>query len=86
MEKANLLENSVFYINQTYKPYKNNKVYYCNYYILGQINQCQNPPEDLNNYVCKPDEIKIFRRKYDTVTGNFFGLLETLSYLTVQGD
>ena len=86
MEKANLLENSVFYINQTYKSYKDNKVYYCNYYILGQINQYQNPPKDLNNYVCKPDEINIFRRKYDTVTGDFLGLFETLDYLTVQGD
>ena len=53
---------------------------------MGQINQCQNPLEDLNNYVCKPDKIKIFRSKYDTVTGEFLGLFETLGYLTVRGD
>ena len=49
-EKANLPENSILYINQTYQSYKDNKkLFYADYYLLGQINQCLNPPEDLKN-------------------------------------
>ena len=50
IEKANLPENSILYINQTYQSYKDNKkLFYADYYLLGQINQCLNPPEDLKD-------------------------------------
>ena len=42
-----------------------------------------NPPEDLKNYECQPSEAKIYRPKYDTVSGEFLGLFQTLGYLTV---
>ena len=61
-------------------------MYYVDYYLLGQVNQCLNPPEDLRNCECQPKEAKIYRPKYDTVTGEFLGLCETLGYLTVPGD
>ena len=87
IEKANLSENTIIYIDQAYQSYKDNKkVYYVDYYFLGQVNQCLNPPEDLQNYECQPNEAKFYRSKYDTVTGEFLGLYETLVYLTDRGD
>ena len=92
-EKDNMPENSIFYINQGYQSYKDNKkVYYADYYIIVQINQCPNPPENLGTYEFKEDEAiyqprrKIYRPRYDTFTGQFLGLIETLGYLTVRGD
>ena len=45
-----------------------------------------NPPEDLKDYVPKDNEAKIVRPKYDVVSGQFLGLVETLGYLTVRGN
>ena len=80
-EKANLPENTIMCINQD-----NKKVYYVDCYLLGQVNQCLNPQEDLKNYECQPNEAKFYRPKYDTFTGEYLGLCETLGYLTVRGD
>ena len=80
-------EMTIFYVNQAYQSYKNNKkVYYCDFFILGQVTPRLNPPEDLKNYELKKNEAVIFRPKYDTVSGEFLGLVETLGYLTVRGD
>ena len=60
IDNANLLENTILYINQAYHSYKDNKkVYYIDYYLLEQVNQCLNPPEDLKNYECQLSEAKI---------------------------
>ena len=86
-EKAILPENTIIYTNQAYQSYKDNKkAYYVHYYLLGQVNQCLNLPEDLQNYECLPNEAKIYRPKYDNVTGEFLGLYKTIGYLTVRGD
>ena len=53
---------------------------------MGQINQCLNPSEDLKNYECQPNEAKFYRPKYDTVTGEFLGLYDTLGNLIVCSD
>ena len=45
-----------------------------------------NSPEDLKNHKFKLDEAKILRLKYDTVSGESLGLVETLGYLTIHGD
>ena len=46
MEKVNYPENTLFYINQAYLTVKKNKkIFYCNYFILGQIVENSNPPE-----------------------------------------
>ena len=80
-------EMSVFYINQGYQSFKDNKrIYYANYYILGQVNECMNPPENLKEYQLKENEAIINHPRYDTVTGQFLGLYETLGYLMVRGD
>ena len=87
LEKANMPENTIFYVNQGTLSYKDNKkIYYCYTYILGQVVPMLNPPEDLQNYVLKNNDAKIIRPKYDPVSGEFLGLVETLAYLTVPGD
>ena len=43
LEKPNLPENTIFYINQGYLSYKDNKkVYYNDVFIIGQITPLQN--------------------------------------------
>ena len=43
-------------------------------------------PEDLDNYVCKPDEFKLYVPLYNTDTGVFMGLQNLLAYIMVRGD
>ena len=44
-DKENMPEMLVFYINHGYQSSKDNKkVYYVDYFILGQVNQCLIPP------------------------------------------
>ena len=72
MEKENFPENSIIYLNQGYLTIKGNrKLYYADYYINGQINECINPPEDFENFVCQDTEVKLYRPRYDLVTGCF---------------
>ena len=87
MKKDKMPENTVLYINQGYQSYKDNKkVYYADYLIVGQINQCLNPPENIETYGFKDNKAKMYRPCYDTVTGQFQGLYETLVYLMVRSD
>ena len=51
LEKANLLENTIFYLNQGYLRYKDNKkIYYIDLYIVGQIIPLLNQPKNLQEY------------------------------------
>lgn len=69
LEKANLPENTIFYVNQGYLSYKDNKkVYYTDIFIIGQVTQLLNLPENLEDYELKPTEVKIIRSKYHTIT------------------
>ena len=87
VDKENMFENSIMYLNQGYQSWKDtNKVYYINYFLIGQINECLNPPENLETYEFKDREVKMFRPRYDTVTDHFQGLYETLGYIMVCGD
>ena len=86
MEKVNYPENTLFYINQAYLTVKNNKkIFYCNYFILGQIVESSNPPENISPYTLKENEVRMIRPKYDTSTGQFKGLYETIGFLVVWG-
>ena len=41
LDKENLLENSIIYLNQGYQSYKDNKkVYYGDYFLLVQAKKC----------------------------------------------
>ena len=48
--------------------------------------ECIKPPEDVANYVCTEREVKMHRPRYDSVSGQFIGLYESIGYLVVTGD
>ena len=76
-------EMTIFYVNQASQSYKNDKkIYYCNYYIIGQVIPALNSRADLTDYEVKPEEAKIVRPKCDVEFGKFLGLDETLGYLS----
>ena len=82
LEKGNLPEKTIFYINQGYLSYKDNKkIYYNDVFILGQITPLLNQPQNIEEYVPKEDEVKILRPKYDIKTGTVLGIESCLSYL-----
>ena len=85
--KENYPESTVFYVNQAYQSYKDNKkVYYADFFIIRQIKYCLNPLENIESYDFKEREAKRYRPRYATVTGQLLGLYETLGYLTMRGD
>ena len=86
MDKENFPEYVIIYINQGYLTIKGNrKLFYADYYLIGQINENANSPEDIKSHVCQDKEVKTYRPRYDPVTSNFFGLYETLGYIVVRG-
>ena len=87
MKKVNYPDNLVIYVNQAYLTVQNSKKkFYVNFYLIGQIIEALNPPENIANYVCKDCEVKIYKPRYDVSTVQFLGLYETISYLVVRGD
>ena len=59
-------------------------MYYGDHFLLGQIIEAINPPENVANYVCKDREVKHYRSRHDVSTGQFLGLYETIGYLVVR--
>ena len=75
------------YINQGYLTVqKSKKIFYGEYFLLGQIHETANPPFDIQSYVCKKDEVKYYRPRYDRDSGKFLGLYETVGFLVVRRD
>ena len=70
LEKANLPENTTFYLS--YKG--NNKIYYEDIFIVGQIVPLLKQPEKLDEYEPKENEVKIICAIYDTVVIRFSAL------------
>ena len=67
MEKVNYQENTLFYVNQAYLTVKKSKkIFNCDYFVLGQIVESSNPPEDISSYTLKENEVTMIRPKYDT--------------------
>ena len=74
------------YINQAQLTIKKEPAIYSSYFIFGQIIPLLNPPQDLENYVCKENEFKILVPLYDTSNGNFKGIKQTLAHIMLRGD
>ena len=86
MEMVNFPENTLFYLNQLYlTAKKNKKIYYCDFFIIGQIVEVPNPPEDMSTYILKKNEVKMVRPKYNPETAEFLGLYETVKFMVVRG-
>ena len=51
IEKVNFPKNTLLYVNQAYLTVKKNRKFsYCDYYVLGQIVQSSNTPQDISSY------------------------------------
>ena len=80
-------ENFIIYLNQGYLTIKiKQSICYADYYILGQIIEALNAPEDTSSYVRKEREVKIIRPRYKPTTGEFLDLYKTIGFIEVRGD
>ena len=50
-------------------------------FILGQLITAANQPTDIENYVCKDNEVKLFSCICDLATGEFKGIHEQVAYI-----
>ena len=76
------------YINQaSISPLKNNEeaIYVVNV-ALAQLLPLVNSPLDIENFVCKENEVKLLCPLYDTETARFLGLEKPLAVISVRGD
>ena len=87
IEKANMPENTVYYVNQGYQSYKDNKkIYFNDLYIIAQIMPLAMQPKDIESYQLKDDEVKILRAGYDLASGKFLGIEFCVGLITVRND
>ena len=87
LKKNSYPENSIVYINEAYLIIKHNKIiFYGDHFLFGQIIEAINSPENISNYVCMERIVKMYRPRYDTGTGEFLRLDETIGYLIVRGN
>ena len=74
IHKIDFPENVLIYINPAQLTNKKEAIIYCTYVILGQIVPLSNPPQDLDNYVCKENEIKILAPLCNKANVKFKGI------------
>ena len=87
IEKANLPENNIFYINQGYQSFKEaKKVYYTDVFILAQIMPLAHQPKDIESDELNENEVKILRPKYDPVSSEFLGIEYCVALITMRND
>ena len=87
LEKTNMPENTIFYVNQGYRTYKDGKkCYYNDIYIVAQIMPLAHQPKDIESDECKDDEVKILRALYDPKNGKFLGIEYCVTLITVRED
>ena len=80
-------ENTLFYVNQGYQSYKDNKkVYYNDIFIIAQIMPLAHQLKDIESYVLNDDEVKNLRSRYDPVSGEFLGIEYGIAVITVRND
>ena len=83
IEKANLPENTAFYINQAYQSFKDGKkVYYTHLFIISQIMPLAHQPKHIESNELKDDEVKILRTSYDPISGEFLGIEYCIALIT----
>lgn len=56
-------------------------MFYADYFILGQIVEALNAPENVSSYVCKEREVKIVRLRYKTTTDELMNFVKPLASL-----
>ena len=88
LEKKNFSENCLFYINQSYiSTVKNGDLAtYHHNLIIGQLIVIANQPTEIDQYVCKDNEVKLFTCMYDLQTGELLGLRCEVAFIVLRGD
>ena len=88
LEKVNIPENCLFYINQSFlSTVKNGDIaMYNQNFIIGQLIFAANQPKEIETYQCLPNEVKLLSCVYDLETGEFKGIREQLAYIVLRGD
>ena len=85
IEKVNMPENTLFYVNQGYQSYKENKkVYYNDVYIIAQIMLLAHQLKDIESYELKNYEVKMLRPKYHPPNGEFLEIEYCVALITVK--
>ena len=67
LEKVNMPENSLFYVNQAFlSTVKNGDIaMYVQNFIIGQLIFAANQPKDISQDECLPNEVKLLSRVYN---------------------
>ena len=88
LEKKDIPENCLFYINQSYiSTVKNREIaMYHDNFILGQLIVAASQPAQIGTYSCKENEVKLHTCLYDLTTGEFKGLQKELAFIILRGD
>ena len=87
LEKVNLPENTLFYVNQGYLSYKDSKkCYYNDICVIAQIILLAQQPKDVDSYECREDEVKILRTLYDRESGKILGIKYCVGLITVRDE
>ena len=88
LEKVNMPENTLYYVNQAFlSTVKNGEIaMYVQNFIIGQLIFAANQPNDISEYVCLPNEVKLLSCVYDLESGEFKGVRLQLAYIVLRGD
>ena len=85
INKANFSENTLVYANQgNVTPGKGDLTIYLDYVILEQLIPARISPEDIEEYECLPNEVKLVVPLYDVGSGKFVGLGKRLAFIMVR--
>ena len=88
LEKVNLPENCLFYVNQGFlSTVKSGEIaMYFHNFIIGQLIIAANQPKDIEAYICSKNEVKLLSCVYDIKTGDFKGIREQVAFIVLRGD
>ena len=86
--KRRIFQKSLCYMNQEYlSTVKNGELaIYNNNFILGHLIVAANHPNNIDEYHCEKEEVKLVTCIYDKSTGQFNGLKLQLAYIVLRGD
>ena len=88
LEKVNIPENCLIYINQgSLSSLKNGEsAMYLHNFVIGQLIIAANQPKDIENYVCLQNEVKLLSCVYEIETGKFKGIRKQMAFIVLRGD
>ena len=88
LEKVNIPENCLIYINQGFlSTVKNGEIaMYLDNFIIGQLIIAANQPKDIESYVCASNEVKLLSPIYELESGQFKGIRKQMAFIVLRGD